>query len=94
MEFSGILSVVFMATAICMVLIKAIREKLIDKYIIFNNRCPTCNSSLQHRQHLARHKILGSVLFVDVKYLECDYCHKKILFIGPRGRKIKGIIAD
>lgn len=94
MEFSGILGVVFIATAISMVLIKAIREKLIDKYIIFDNQCPTCNLSLQRRQRLKRHRILGSVLFVEVKYLECDYCHKKILFIGPPRRKIKGVITD
>ncbi len=94
MEFSAILGVVFITTAIAMVMIKAIREKLIDKYIIFDNQCPTCNSSLQRRQRLARHKIFSSVLFVNVKYFECDYCYKKILFIGPRRRNIKGVITD
>ena len=68
MDFYGVLGVVFITTSVCMVIMKVIREKLIDKYIIFDNQCPTCNSSLTRITRLARHRILGLVLFVDVKY--------------------------
>ncbi len=85
MELSGTIGIILIATAICMVIIKAIRENLIDKYIIFDNQCPVCDSSLQSIERLSRHRLLGSVLFVDVKYYECDYCQNKRLFIGPRG---------
>ena len=84
MEFYAILGVVFIVTAICMVIIKAIREKLIDKNVIFNNQCLACQSALRRIHRLARHRILCQMLLIDVKYYECDYCNKKRLFTGPR----------
>jgi len=84
MELSTIVGVVFIATAICLVIMKAIREKLIDNNVIFDNLCPICKSELSRIHRRARHRILGLVFFVDVKYYECDNCYKKRLFIGSR----------
>lgn len=84
MELSAILGVVFIVTAICMVIIKAIREKLIDKNVIFDNQCPACQSNILRIPRLTRHRILGQMLLIDVKYYECDYCNKKRLFTGLR----------
>ena len=84
MESSAILGVVFIVTAICMVIIKAIRENLIDKNIIFDNQCPVCQSDMPRIPRLTRHRILGLMLLVDIKYYGCNYCNKKRLFTGPR----------
>ncbi len=84
MEFSAILGVVFIVTAICMVIIKAIREKLIAKNVIFDDQCLACQSNMSRIPRLARHRILGLMLLVDVKFYECDNCNEKRLFTGPR----------
>ena len=84
MESSAILGVVFIVTAICMVIIKAIRENLIDKNIIFDNQCPVCQSDMPRIPRLARHKIFSRILLLDVQYYECDDCNTKRLFTGPR----------
>ena len=84
MEFSAILGVIFIVTAICMVILKAIREKLIDNNVIFDNQCPACKSNLSRIPRLARHRILDLMLIVDVKYYGCDHCNKKRLYTGPR----------
>jgi len=85
---ADIVTITFCAIVICLVIINAIRENLIDKNVIFDEKCPKCQSELRCISCLASHKILSSILFVNVKYYECGYCHTKRLYIGPRGQKM------
>lgn len=83
MGYSNIFAVLFTLVLLLLIIIKAIREWLLDKDIIFEKACPTCHCEVLRIPRLPMHKNLGKWLRVRIKHFECPYCYKRIVYFGP-----------